>query len=80
MILNKDCGLCPVLLRLIWLYSSGKEDCYHDSESLAECADRSGDIFPLHPLDVVSSDSSTTDSSCIGTFIPQPISVGAGEL
>ncbi|KIY49197.1 acid protease, partial [Fistulina hepatica ATCC 64428] len=39
----------------------------------------SDQIFPLHPLDV--SPTSLTDSSqCVGSFIPQSISVGEGQF
>ncbi|KIP12708.1 hypothetical protein PHLGIDRAFT_32641, partial [Phlebiopsis gigantea 11061_1 CR5-6] len=38
-----------------------------------------GRTFPIHPLDV--SPASLLDSStCVGTFIPQSVSVGAGEF
>ncbi|KII95204.1 hypothetical protein PLICRDRAFT_48168 [Plicaturopsis crispa FD-325 SS-3] len=38
-----------------------------------------GQVYPLHPLDV--SPVSTTDpSTCIGTFVPQAVTVGKGEF
>ncbi|KAI5120673.1 hypothetical protein M0805_006962 [Coniferiporia weirii] len=38
-----------------------------------------GQVYPLHPLDVVDK-SSATSNSCIGTFIPQAVSVGSGQF
>lgn len=39
----------------------------------------SGQVFPVHPLDVVPKSVSDTNS-CVGSFVPQSISVGGGEL
>ncbi|KAL5487670.1 hypothetical protein ACEPAI_5778 [Sanghuangporus weigelae] len=40
-----------------------------------------GEVYPLHPLDVVISASSVPSTdSCIGSFIPQSISVGSGQF
>jgi len=39
----------------------------------------SGQVFPVHPLDVTPADL-TNPSTCVGSFVPQTISVGAGEL
>lgn len=38
-----------------------------------------GDIFPIHPLDVNPSGLTSTNT-CVGSFIPQTVSVGAGEF
>ncbi|KAH8118676.1 acid protease [Phellopilus nigrolimitatus] len=38
-----------------------------------------GNVYPLHPLDVNSKASSTSDS-CIGTFVPQSVSIGNGQF
>jgi len=38
-----------------------------------------GNIYPLHPLDVTPN-GLTDPSQCIGSFIPQSVSVGAGEF
>ncbi|KAJ7129676.1 aspartic peptidase domain-containing protein [Mycena epipterygia] len=38
-----------------------------------------GEIFPIHPLDVTPT-SLGNDSLCVGSFIPQTVSVGAGEF
>lgn len=40
-----------------------------------------GRRFPVHPLDIISPSLSSTDNTtCYGTFIPQSFSVGAGEF
>lgn len=38
----------------------------------------SGQVFPLHPLDVVPSTAATTDNGtlCIGSFVPSSFSIG----
>ena len=78
-ILAKVSGSSLATRRSIWLYSSGKWLCCSFDLLLIdyEC---SGDVFPLHPLDVVSSVSSDPSDSCIGTFIPQTITIGGGQL
>ncbi|KAJ8509332.1 hypothetical protein ONZ45_g8504 [Pleurotus djamor] len=38
-----------------------------------------GQVFPLHPLDVVPH-GLADPTSCVGSFIPQTVSVGAGEF
>lgn len=37
------------------------------------------DVYPLHPLDVVPT-SLSDSNTCVGSFIPQDISIGAGEF
>lgn len=40
-----------------------------------------GRRFPVHPLDIISPSLTSTDNTtCYGTFIPQSFSVGAGEF
>ncbi|KAF7288221.1 Acid protease [Mycena chlorophos] len=38
-----------------------------------------GEVFPVHPLDMAPQ-SSTNTSLCVGSFVPQAVSVGAGEF
>ncbi|KAJ7095380.1 aspartic peptidase domain-containing protein [Mycena belliarum] len=38
-----------------------------------------GEVYPIHPLDVTPT-SLTNSSLCVGSFIPQTVSVGAGEF
>lgn len=38
-----------------------------------------GQVLPLHPLDVTPS-GLTDPTICVGSFVPQTVSVGAGEL
>jgi hypothetical protein len=38
-----------------------------------------GQVFPLHPLDMTTPDLNDA-SICVGTFVPQTLSVGAGEF
>lgn len=38
-----------------------------------------GEVFPIHPLDVTPA-SLTDPSTCVGSFVPQSVSVGAGEF
>jgi len=38
-----------------------------------------GQIFPIHPLDVTPS-GLTNNNVCVGSFVPQTVSVGAGEF
>ncbi|KAJ7591057.1 aspartic peptidase domain-containing protein, partial [Mycena floridula] len=39
----------------------------------------SGQVFPVHPLDVAPYSLSDT-STCVGSFVPQSVAVGAGEF
>ncbi|KAG6821281.1 hypothetical protein H0H93_002391 [Arthromyces matolae] len=38
-----------------------------------------GQVFPVHPLDVAPSGLST-NGACVGSFVPQTVSVGAGQF
>ncbi|KAF5388318.1 hypothetical protein D9615_000408 [Tricholomella constricta] len=38
-----------------------------------------GQIYPIHPLDVAPS-GLTSSKTCVGSFVPQTVSVGAGEF
>ena len=41
--------------------------------------DDSGKVYPLHPLDVVPR-AAYSPTGCVGTFVPQTVAVGRGEL
>ena len=47
------------------------------SSYLTGCS--SGQVFPIHPLDVTPL-SLSSRSTCVGSFVPQRIAIGAGEL
>ena len=37
------------------------------------------DVYPIHPIDV-SPLNVNDDTMCVGSFVPQSVSVGAGQL
>ncbi|KAG5646556.1 hypothetical protein DXG03_002859 [Asterophora parasitica] len=39
-----------------------------------------GQIYPIHPLDITPSGLTATNNTCVGSFVPQIVSVGAGEF
>lgn len=49
--------------------------------SFSHCSSIScrGRVFPIHPLDIVPY-SLSDPTSCVGSFVPQSVAVGNGEL
>lgn len=66
-------------MRLTWPFKLGgllASIFMHPSPHEISC---SGQVLPLHPLDVTPT-GLIDASTCVGSFIPQTVSVGAGEL
>ena len=71
-------GVFRVTPKLIWRCNSGQYELMLEAHLFLTII-LSGQVYPLHPLDVVPTSVSDV-KSCVGSFIPQSISVGGGEL
>lgn len=69
-----DTGAFPATRRLTWLCRSGTSaQCFSSCLYKLLTVFLSGQVFPLHPLDVSPRITADANSKCIGSFVPQSL-------